>query len=606
MTTGVIGDEYVSQWPIDAGFIVQDPAIVAYPGYQPSVSDYVVLGTASYSDGSVASSILASDYIGSDVIGSMAVGYGSTLSSLNSTTIRVSDKGWRTQPSDAIPNTDFEGRLELPQIDWSIPMSPSQTARVVATSAVIRLANDDGVYDDLPASYGVDGQSVTISLLPSRGSSTTDALPVFKGVGTAWVVERGALDLTVSDIGWQLSQTPFLRLYGGTGGADGYTDPYTLLSNQAGKGIPKCYGICENISPVLIDPINGVYQIHDGSIRSIDGAYWMGYPATSGNSYGSYAALASATTAAGTYDWSISTSGSYIKPGSPTASGQFTCDVHGALDARGEYYDDHASVFYNALSTFISQSNFDLLSIGQFTVGTPGSMGIYVDTQTTLSDVADTIMVSCLGVWGDFGNGLISVFPLTQASSVQSGTQIDYRHITGEIQPISLPSEVSPCIWRVRCGYAKNWTVMSGAQVAQPSGSLTVDRRNYLQSPYLVTSQSAPTRLMRNPKAIDYPTHNLEVMNIDAGQIGSNTTLPILNTLFANKSDADGIASNLLNIWKPGLCAYSVPVGSVWTTLKRYQNIFLVYPRYGFSSGKWVKVVGAQITGTNALLTVVG
>ena len=602
----VLGGQWIGQYPIGFGDLPLNPDIVAVPAYQPPVNDAVILATITYTDGTVTSSAGFGAWTGAGPLGMAPIGSPQIILSQQQSQLHLSDRDWTSEPGDAVPNTRFEGRLATPQISWSIPVSPSASRRVVASVGSISLANDDALYDNLPSYYGVDGQSIAVTMLPSRGSATTTASDLFNGVGAQWSVGRGSLDIAASDVTWKLANTPLLRLLGGTGGADGYTDPGTGLSNQAGKGFPRAHGRLTNISPMLIDPINGIYGIHDGPISSVDGAYWMGAPVTRGTVYTSYAALASASTTAGTYDYCLGTitEKAWIKPGSPTASGQFTCDVHGALDSDGVYREDHASVLFNILSRYLPLTQIDLVAFKAYSNSIQGAMGIYFPSQTNVADAANKVMQSCLGVWGDFGNGLISCANLAVPIAVTGGLLIDDRHIKGELQPVSLPSDVAPCIWRVRVGYAYNWTPLSGNQVVQPSGSVTIDRRNYLQSRSLVTQQADASRLYKNSRAVDYPANGAEITNIDAGMVGSNTNVPFMQSMFANKTDADALASSLLNIWAPGVQIYTVPVGTAWTQIARYSSVFLIYPRYGFEMGKWVRVIGAQISGTNALLTV--
>lgn len=83
--------------------------------------------------------------------------------------------------------------------------------------------------------------------------------------------DRDTITLQLKDGLFRLDKLLQVNYYGGTGGTDG-------TAALKGKPKPICLGKAFNIAPVAADPVNLIYQIHDGAINSISEVRDKGVP----------------------------------------------------------------------------------------------------------------------------------------------------------------------------------------------------------------------------------------------------------------------------------------------------------------------------------------
>ncbi len=185
--------------------------------------------------------------------------------------IVASDIGYITQA------TDPQGVVPYPpiltsafQIDREVPLEPGQSAAAYAWGTIV-LSNDGGRFDGIAASWNVDGRSVRIlrgikAWDDRRGMWVDPAysslVPVFVGVATPWFLNENTLSIPIRDATYWIERPLQTDLYGGTGTYDG-TSSMIGLPRPMTRGGTTANPV-RNVSPILIDPVNLIYQYSDG------------------------------------------------------------------------------------------------------------------------------------------------------------------------------------------------------------------------------------------------------------------------------------------------------------------------------------------------------
>lgn len=549
---GILGDFIIG----DPGALPGLPAFDLLAPDQPSVSDAVLLVEAMATDGEVTVTALA-DVLGDAIIGEPPASIvGGTVA------LDWSDRGWTSLPSDTRANVHFDGRAADVTIDRALPLRPDGARRVAVAVGDIGLSNGDGALDATARALAVDGQPITLSLLRNRASAYADRRVIFRGVGADWRADARALRLRARDLTYTLD-VPMLGTYGGTGGADGNAD-------LKGKAIPEAWGLCRNVAPVALgDGGLQIYHLHARAVQAITGVYVRGAAITAGTARASYAALAAASVAPGTYDWAITATGSYIRLGS-AVDGTVTADVLGDTSAANTIPAIMRGIMSRAGATW-SQAGFATLD-----AICPGTAGLYLGEQITFADALSRLAAGGALWWGDDGTGVITGNRVA-APNGNSGLLLDETVIVADVEPLDAPS----IAWRVTAGYRPNWSPLSGADLV---ASLTDARRLELTEARRSVAVADAARRGRNAQALDVA----------------------IETLFDTEAEAQGVAQNVLSLMRPGLSLWRVPCNAFGLGLALGQQARLIWPRYGLSGGVDVRVVGQTIRGRRADLLVIG
>ncbi len=525
---------------------------------QPSISDAVLLVEARGTDGSLTVTSRP-EILGASILAASPVTVtGGTVP------LDWSDRDWTSLPSDTRPNIHFAGRAADVTIDRALPLRPDGARRVAVAVGDLGLSNGDGALDATARALAVDGQPVTLSLLRSRAAPYAERRVIFRGIGADWRPEARSLRFRMRDLSYTLD-VPMLGTYGGTGGADGNAD-------LKGKPIPEAWGICRGIAPLALgDGGTQIYQLHARQVQGILAVYVRGAPIAAGTQRASYAALASASTAGGTYDWVITATGSYIRLGS-NVDGTVTADV------QGDASDGYASTIPAMMRDILTRAGTPYSAAGFANLDAicPGTAGLYLREQVTFAEALTRLAAGGALWWGDDGTGVITGNRVA-APFGNSGLLLDQTVIVADVEPLEPPA----IAWRVTAGYRPNWTPLSGADLVS---TLTDARRLEL------------TEARRS------------VVAVDAARRGRNSqALDIkIETLLDNELEAQGVAQNVLALMRPGLGLFRVPCNAFGLGIPLGAQARLVWPRYGLSAGLDVRVVGQTIRGRRADLLVIG
>jgi hypothetical protein len=525
---------------------------------QPSTSDAVLLIEALATDGTVTvtpASVILGDAIMGDGLATVT---GGTVA------LDWSDRDWTSLPTDTRPNVHFAGRAADVTIDRALPLRPDGARRVAVAIGDIGLSNADGHLDGTARALAVDGQPITLSLLRTRASAYADRRVIFQGIGADWRADARSFRIRARDLTYTLD-VPMLGTYGGTGGADGNAD-------LKGKAIPEVWGLCRYLAPVALgDGGMQIYQLHARQVQAITAVYVRGAPVTAGTQRASYAALAAASVAGGTYDWTITPAGSFIRIGS-AVDGTVTADLRG--DASAGYAGTIPAIMRAIIAR--AGGTFSAAGFANLDAICPGTAGLYLADQVTFADALTRLAAGGALWWGDDGAGVVTGNRVA-APFGSSGILLDETVIVADIEPLDPPS----IAWRVTVGYRPNWTPQSGTDLVS---ILTDARRLELTEARRTVAEADAARRARNAQALDIT----------------------IETLLDDESEAQGVAQNVLSLMRPGLSLFRVPCNAYGLGLALGSQVRLVWPRYGLAGGLDVRVVGQTIRGRRADLLVIG
>ncbi|MEN3166730.1 hypothetical protein [Gluconobacter sp. OJB] len=328
---------------------------------------------------------------------------------------------------------------------------------------------NDGSLDALVASRTNDHLPVRIlsgrkTLDRDRGiwqdPKRADLQPVFAGLGTLW--QAGRRTLTVPLLGalsW-LDVTMTGRIYGGTGRLDGD-------ANVSGRIMPTLRGTACNITPVLIDAVNYVYQVSDAPAE-ISALYEGGF--AGGIAFGGLVAdLYAQSPTPGTYQIQRGGTGTWIRLGTRPVYG-ITVDAVGSFPSGASPQNVLDILRAMLLEDFVlpetyidaqwpAQSPLAPWRAGWFWDGTETVTGQDV-VRTLLSGLAISIVPT--------RSGTLRPVLLAAINSLTASTLTLDTNVITEIEPVSLDASLSPPTWRWRMGWQHNFTVQTAGSGLHP------------------------------------------------------------------------------------------------------------------------------------------
>lgn len=467
-------------------------------------------------------------------IGTLAFGEFDLITGGGVTRVFLSDAGFTTTPTDTRPNQHFKALVNNPlQMQRSISSEGS-----AISFGSIQIENGDAELDAL-ASYDWNGRKVVVKA-GAKGLPYAHFATVFSGAVEDFEFNDERIILTVRDNRIRMDQFLSVGTYAGTGNLEGGDD-------LAGQVKPLCFGKVLNVEPRLVDSVNLVYQVHDGSVLSIQLVRDGGVPLTPG---GDVPDITAVTPSAGTYVTQLS--GGYIKLGS-TPAARITADVEG--DNGAGYVSTAGEIVKRIAKTRLAVSPFDVSEIddgafNQIDMAVPGSVGIYVTDQVTASEAADALIIPLGAYWTFDRLGLLTggVFVSPDESSIElDSTNID----------IEGPEKVSsiPPAWRISVGYAPLGVVQGEDELA---GATDEADRAFLTSPYRYVTTEIQSVRDRNNRASD------------------KTIL----TRLTEKADAEALLARLQQLWMVPREEFVVPVHNILYRVNQGATARLTHGRY--------------------------
>lgn len=470
------------------------------------------------------------------------------------TTLRFSDFGFTSGPGDDPPSAHWEGRASVPlTLDRAIPLTPENERRIALGLGEIEIENGDGVHDDLPRRLAIDGRRIEVHRL-RLGEPLSRRTLVFRGSGTGWWADERCLRVGLRDNGYLLDVALQPVGYAGTGGPAGPPE-------IKGLPVPQLYGLCRNVRPVLVDPANLVFQVHDRRIAAVRAVRDRGAPLTApGTDHPDWASLVSAAIAPGTFHTCLALG--LFRVAFLGGQGQVTADVEG--DAAGGYVSDTAGIVRRILLDrgAVPAEELDGASFAALGSELPGTIGWYVTEPLTVAQACGVLMGHCAGHWGARRDGRIAVGRL--APPAPSAVRLDASHVAGEVERLRLPASIDPPNRRRRVGYRRNWTVQTdgfaaGADVA------------FLENAYRFVIGADDRAAVRHLLSTDPP--------------------PVLS-LFDEEADAQDLADFLIALYAPGRSLLRIPLRAPVPDVELGGCVTLEWPRHGLGPMAALRVVG--------------
>ena len=421
-------------------------------------------------------------------------------------TLRASDLGYRSRSADPGGVVAYPATLDTAfEIDRRLALHPSSPAAAAAWGTV-RLANVGRRYDSMAASRNSDGRPVRVfsgrkvrdetrglDLDPPRSALSL----VFAGVGRPWFLTEDVLQIPLAD-GMALLERPLQQsVYAGTGGLAGTSD-------MAGRRKPRARGGSAtspilDVQPVWVDRVAGILQVSDapGIVVRVAEAGDQNQIEPAGQVPDIYAA----SVAAGRWCWSSTSTGVFIRLGSPT-NAAITADVVGHFPS-GAQASTAAEIARLMLreDMGLTTAQVDEASFAAANASTPWTAGDYWDGSQDVQavDAVGLFAASLGGKLLPLRDGRIRLWTLR---SLAPGTAPTASYSLADIVDMRPSNRLAqaglyppPYRWRV------GWGRCNTVQTSNLDPDLTSERKQFLGSEYRYApwADSALTLAYRNP-----------------------------------------------------------------------------------------------------------
>ncbi|MBM3096600.1 hypothetical protein JRX38_00940 [Gluconobacter cerinus] len=302
---------------------------------------------------------------------------------------------------------------------------------------------------------------------PVRGllkDPSSDTLqPLFSGLGRNWRPDHLSATVELLDATSWLDRSMTVSTYGGTGRLDGD-------SNVAGRNRPRLRGTVCNVTPVLIDATNYVYQVSDGPV-DITALYEGGY--AGGITFAADVEdIYAVSPPAGTWSRQVQPNGTWIRLGSRPVY-QITLDAFGhfpsgaapdtVLDILRQMLIEDIPVPHGTIdASWPVTSDLAPWSAGWYWDGSSSETGTTI-TQTLLSGLGLTLVSTRRGTL----RPVRLQIPDPDTVPVLSLTP----DLVSAISAVGLSAPFDVPAWRWRVGWQHNFTVTTGTALHPQSSA---------------------------------------------------------------------------------------------------------------------------------------
>jgi len=488
-------------------------------------------------------------------------------------TIRASDIGYRTLPSDAtqavypqVLDTAFE-------YDRRVPLSPFASS-TAAGWGTVRLFNPDGMWDSVARTRSTDGRVARVLqgykvYDTTRGyesdPSYVTLVEVLRGVAQGWFLGDAGLEVPLRDATYWIERPLQANLYAGTGGYEGN-------SQMTGVSKPKTRGgnagaPVKNVKPVLIDPTNRIWQYTDaaGGIVALyeRGQTGITFSADTTNLY-------AGSTPAGQYR--TDNSRGLFQLGS-TPVGEITVDCWGSFPTMGSIVNPvtaaHALLRDDMAlpANLVDTTNFTAVAaLVNYTAGWH-----FPSQQIQGIEAVDVFLRSVNAKLVPGRNGTLKVVLLR---AIPAGTQPVFTFTTAtvsQLTPRRLEAPLDPPAYRWMVGHTRNHMIQTS-----DLGPLVTDaRRQFLAQEWTQAGWSSSAILQAYRRPSDPGTVPTALLSGPNAQLVADA----LGALW-------GTRRRLYDITVPYEVGYARDIGEI---------VGLEYPVDDLGSGRVGQIVGDQM-----------
>lgn len=472
-------------------------------------------------------------------------------------TLRFASTGYTTKPSETPANAWYEPRLIQPGLYRLDAWLPGWTDSRSGYGE-ITLNNADSALDYL-ADYAVDGRQLRL-LAGIDGAAYSSFVVLLRGTALGFAWEKNRVSIRLRDRQAELDKALQSTRYAGTNSLPNGLEG--TASDIKGQVKPWLFGQVFNISPPLVNTSRLIWQIHDGTLNSVDAVYDAGVALTAGAAYTSQSDMETNAPAAGQYRAWLA--GGYIRLGSSPA-GQITVDATQGASAAARYPGQAVNAI--ALKAGLTSGEISSGDVSALDSAAPYALGVWIGDETTAASALDAVALSC-GAWWTFDStGALRFGQLTAPTgaavlSLTSAEVIEIERIaTGDAA--GLPPK------KILIGHARNYT----PQADGLAGSVTAARRAWLKEAFRYATAESSAIAARFLLAPDV-TLNTPIVNAADAQ----TEADRLNTLRATRRDTVRATVRL-----PLAQAAAVTLG---------QRVDVKTAKLGYAAGRAFRVIG--------------
>ncbi|MDI3259470.1 MAG: hypothetical protein QJR02_07215 [Sinobacteraceae bacterium] len=440
----------------------------------------------------------------------------------------LSNTVYVSRPTDNPPNVSYEDRVRG-------ALAFSSTIDGSSGTGTIEIAN----YGDLDAWLDDSWLGWPLTVLFGDPSwSRADFRQIAAGISNGMTApDRGKLSLALYDVR-QLFQVPALK------------------TSADGQLIPLALGTVFNAKPILIDPINLIYQVHNGPLDAITDVRDRGVSVVHTDNL-----------QLGTFQLAA-----------PPA-GDVTCDI----------VESHSTAA-QMLRYLAGLVDYRQIAPDLDTFPNVAPLGLYVTSQTNVGDLMTQVANTVGAVWLPDRLGRVRLVRLADPASIAppDGAQTGYGHGgygaggygtgTPAISLLSLSADdllqnqisvasVESPQRSVQLAYRKNWYPMNGSQLA---GGVDATAAHSYQVAYSLATAS-------NDVANVYPL---------AAQPD------VVETLFVEQADAQAEADRRAALRAVPRKVYALTANLAPLSIALGDVVRFTHPRFGFDAGAPAMVVG--------------
>ena len=441
------------------------------------------------------------------------------------TTRYLSNVGYVTGATDTPANTVYDpcivGGVSVTE---TLPLDGSASL----SWGDIEIANPDGVKDTWLDDIW-SGRSVTILCGDVRWPKS-DFMTVFSGV-VEDIAARSAdrLNLLLRDKSQRLNVSITETTIGGTG-------------TNKGDLVPLCFGEVHNVTPVLIDPANLIYKVHDGAIERIIEVRDNGYPVN--------------------FAYNLA-NGTFTLSASPV--GTVTASVQGSK-AGGVYRTKPGALIQHIATTYGTQpltvSDLDTAQLAAFDAAHTQTIGLYLDGRANLLETLQSIAASVGAQVSFTPAGLLQIQKIALPAS-GTATAVGAADMVFGSLSVSQSPKVQPS---VRLAYCRNYTVQDGLQTGLPAEHLDMYGREWLV---------------------------MQASDTSVADLWNLSTAPTeVQTLLQSRTEAETEATRRLGLWGSRRLVLGFETVGKFLRLSLGAPVILSHTRFGLSAGKSGQVVG--------------
>ncbi len=493
-------------------------------------------------------------------------------------TIYAATLFFNTDSTDTLANQPFRGSLQASiVVQRSIVGGEGWSGFAESVSELV-LDNSDGFYDDLADLNTINGQSIVckVGLVtdPPDGVDFYDTFEIVANLqGDRWRPSRSELVVETRDLQARLDLPVQTSIYLGNGGLEGSEE-------IKGQRRPMVFGRQDattgqggNITPTLVIPTEGLFQVHDGAVDEILAVRDGGIAYTFVADYANVTALRGAV-AAGAISpgyWASSNADGYFAIGG-VAFKQVTADVVGLTLTTADIIEEVALSSGGLDADELDQWTFEKLNTDQ-----PAEIAYFLDSQSneTCNEMFRKLMAGVGGWHGITTLGRLQV----RRFEAPVGIASDYYELGSgyviDIDRADMPRALDPPPQRQRVAFGRNWTVQTDlyAQVSEGDPAFA----NVLGQPYSLAS----TPISQVEAVLeDYP------YAIDPAPVES---------YFADEADAAEEVERLQALYTSGLKAFRIRLANRLFIHELGEEIAIkdggIVPRLGLPDYRYVRFV---------------